>query len=424
VKVGWIGLGKLGLPCAMVLAQHHEVHGYDVSDRPWQVFAGDAEPNQEAGFTELREHLWRDDDALPAISREPSVADVVQQSEIIFIAVQTPHAPEYGGECPSPSPWRDFEYAYLVQACRDICQAALAQQKQVTLAIVSTVVPGTTSRLIQPLLNDYVRLVYTPQFIAMGTTIADFRNPEFVICGTERNDVISIQQMRDVFQPVHESDRLFTCDIVTAESIKAYYNTFISMKIVWANHIMEMCHNTGADCDQVVDALSLATDRIISPRYLRGGMSDGGACHPRDLIALSWLEQRVSVSYPLFSELSDARERQSRWLAMLAKSRSEESKLPVILLGAAYKPESDLADGSPALLVDYYLRDYDIDSHIYDPYCPKYGLPPRWKPAVYVITTKHESWRSLEFPAGSTVIDPFGYIPDRQGVIVTRVGRR
>ena len=78
---------------------------------------------------------------------------------------------------------------------------------------------------------------------------------------------------------VHESPVVVT-SIDTAEAVKVFYNTVISAKIVIGNTIMEVCHKTGADCDAVIDALSLATDRVVSAKYLRGGMGDGGAMSP------------------------------------------------------------------------------------------------------------------------------------------------
>jgi UDPglucose 6-dehydrogenase len=402
----------------MVLAQHHQVWGYDVSERPWRVLYGQEMPNREEGLGALLDDMDR------RVQRCDSIGDVVKQADIIFVAVQTPHAPEYGGDRPRPGQVRDFEYAYLVQACRDVCNAAREQQKQVTLAVVSTVLPGTTDRLVRPLLGHYTRLAYTPQFIAMGTTIADFSDPEFVICGTD--DPVAAEDVAAVFSPVHEEeDRTFRCDITTAESIKVFYNTFISMKVVWANAVMEMCHGTGADCDLVVDALTLARDRVISPKYMRGGMGDGGACHPRDLIALEFLEERLGTSYPLFQGLRFAREEQTKWLAGLVKSHADQTRLPVILLGRSYKPSSDLIDGSPAILLEHYLRELEIFAHMYDPYIGQ-DLPPtsRMKRALYVLTTRHPEWQSVTFPPGSVVLDIFGYIEDQPNVTVVRVGRR
>lgn len=415
-----MGLGKLGLPCALVLAQHHQVQGYDVSDKPWDILGRRAEPMQEQGIGALLA------DEGHRIGRAASVIDLVRQCEVIFVAVQTPHAPGYGGDRPMPEdPW-DFDYSYLAQACRDITAAAEAQQKHVVVVIVSTVLPGTTDRLLRPELDsDFVEMAYSPQFIAMGTTIADFANPEFVICGTDRSDSGVRAALRSVFQPVHGDDRLFHCDITTAEAIKVFYNTFVSLKIVWANHVMELCAGVGADCDLVVDALERATDRVISPKYLRGGMGDGGACHPRDLIAMSWLEDRLGSSTTLFRSLAVARELQTQWLADLVRHYAALTGYEVQILGISYKPGSNLVDGSPALLLASYLA--DIPFAQYDPHAEPHGAQLSLSfesPQVYVIATRHEEFRDWGFVPGSVVIDPFGYIADREQLTVVRPGRR
>lgn len=419
VKVGWVGAGKLGLPCALVLAQHHEVYAYDRSDRARKITFGQENQPDEAGIGKLLDDMdhrlvWLD-----------SPAEVVREVDVVFVAVPTPHSPEYGGEAPMPEERSDFDYAQLVQACRDICAAARAFSHEVTLVVVSTVLPGTTNRLIRPLLNPWVRLVYSPQFIAMGTTIADFQNPEFVICGCEDEGWFRV---RDIFWPVHgNASKLLVTSIENAEAIKVFYNTFVSMKIVWANMVMETCHKTGADCDEVVNALSLATDRVVSSKYMRGGMGDGGACHPRDLIAMSWLAQRLELSYDLLGELAFARECQTEWLAGLARKYHELLKAPVLILGKSYKPGSALTDGSPALLLRHYLADlypYQWDPHadISAPADLKALLPDG--PLVYVIATAHPEFAEFTFTRRSVVIDPFGYIPDQEGVTVVRVGRK
>lgn len=416
MKVGWIGLGKLGLPCALVLADSdsHEVVGYDVSGLPQQILSGEVPPMQEQGIGKLLK--------IRNLRIVDSVAVVVQSADVIFVAVQTPHAPAYGGEEPMPDDRRDFEYAYLVQACRDVCQAAAKQRKAVTLVVVSTVLPGTTGRLVRPLLNRYVRLIYSPQFIAMGTTIRDFLNPEFVICGVDdEKDALVLEK---VFIPLHGDNKLFVTSIETAEAIKVFYNVFISTKIVFANTVMEVCHKTGADCDQVHEALSRATERVISPKYLKGGMGDGGACHPRDLIAMSWLAQRLDLSHDMLGQMVTAREAQTRWLADLVRSYHEQTGLSVIILGKAYKPGSDLTSGSPALLLAYYLKDVTRLQQ-WDPHVDTDTLWQVRDPAVFVIAAQHpEFYDGMDFPQGSVVIDPFGECKDRPGVTVIRVGRK
>lgn len=420
-----MGLGKLGLPCALVLdAAGHEMLGYDVS--PWaaRVLAGTEMPPAEEGIDSL---ITNHELALTG-----DLASVVEESDVVFVAVQTPHAPEYGGESPAPVSRRDFDYTALVQAVRDICAAAFRAEHKITLAVVSTVLPGTCSRVIRPLLNEYVTLVYTPAFIAMGTTIQDYIDPEFVLVGADRSE--HADPIREIFAKVHGSPVVCT-SIDSAELAKVSYNTFISMKISFANMVMEICHDTGADCDEVYEVLTHAQRRLISPAYMRGGMGDGGACHPRDLIAMSWLSQRLELSSDFIGGLVEVRERQSLWLAKLAVEQEKLTSLRIGLLGKSYKARSPLIAGSPGLLLMSQLRHlspaFDTEPLIWDPYVAAGRSGSRFKPPywaqdrhVFVITMNHPEFASMHFAQGSVVIDPWGYMPDKEGVTVIRVGRK
>lgn len=412
MNIGWVGLGRLGLPCALVLADcGHEVTGYDISDRAAKVLAGVEPAPQERGLQAL---LRRTTMELAA-----TVPALVQQSDVVFVAVQTPHAPEFGGEQPMPALPQDFDYRALMVAIRQVAASARQQRKHVTVVVVSTALPGTFARLLRPLGNSYATLVYSPAFIAMGTTIADFRSPEFVLVGADADE--HAEPLRKVFAAVHDVPlRIMSPD--SAELTKVAYNTFISLKIVFANTVMEICDKTGADCDAVSDALALATDRVVSTAYLRGGMGDGGACHPRDLIAMSWLAHKLDLSTDLMGYLARAREAQTVALADKIQTWQRCTRLPLVLLGKAYKPESNLIDGSPALLLASMLRDRGLDVAHYDPYVTDW--PGVFRAGVYTVTTRHECWLTFDFPAGSVVLDPFGYIPDRPGVTVVRIGRK
>jgi UDP-glucose 6-dehydrogenase len=108
VKIGWIGLGKLGAPCALALNVHggHEVHGYDRDIRVGAYLAGvNPYPHREEGIQPLLDQN--------TIVMHHSLGEVVKQVSVVFLAVQTPHAPEYGGETPVPGTTSDFEYGYL-----------------------------------------------------------------------------------------------------------------------------------------------------------------------------------------------------------------------------------------------------------------------------------------------------------------------
>lgn len=396
-NVGWIGLGKLGAPCAAALQHHggHAVVGYDVRG-----------PDVAYDFADL--------DPVHIVD---TVDDVVRKTDdVVFVAVQTPHSPAYGGETPTPSEPREFEYAYLVNAIRAVANAAARQAKHVTLVVVSTVLPGTFNRLLRPLLNEFTQPVYHPFFIAMGTVVNDFVAPEMTLLGVDAP--IVADRVLDLYRPIHSAPAP-VLSIASAELAKVAYNTFISMKIVYANLLAEMADATGADVDEVTSALTQADQRLLSPRYLRAGMGDGGACHPRDNVALSALAQRHGLSSDLMGFLNDARDRQADHQAELITHWHELTGLPVTLLGRAYKPNVDLTDGSPALLLAHALVGRGVDfEHVVD-------VGDAASPRVYFVATQHESYATVAWPVGSVVVDPFGYLDvDDTGVTYVTPGRR
>jgi UDPglucose 6-dehydrogenase len=185
-----------------------------------------------------------------------------------------------------------------------------------------------------------------------------------VLIGADEDDP---RPLIHLYATLHDRP-IFQTDIKTAELTKVAYNTFIGLKIAFANAVMELAHKTGADCDDVTAALELATDRIVSPAYMRGGMGDGGGCHPSDNIALSWLAQKVGLSYDLFGAVMECREKQTDWLAGVVADEWEATGLPVTVLGKAYKPETPLTVGSPALLLAELLRERGVPFDHEDPY--------------------------------------------------------
>lgn len=416
MNVAWCGLGKLGLTCALALEKHggHQVIGYDPSSRAARILAGEASPPEEAGIEGLL------DGATLKLASSP--AELVAATDgIVMVSVQTPHDPRYGGETPIVDEPVDFEYGYLIQAVRDLAVAAEDQDKPITIVVISTVLPGTTRAHLAPLCGRNVKLVYGPYFIAMTTTLSDFLNPEFVLLGSDDEDALT--QVEALYRTIHNRP-IHAVSIESAELTKVAYNCFISMKIVFANMVMEICQKTGADCDAVADGLALATDRITSPAYMRGGMGDSGACHPRDNQAMSWLAQRLDLSVDLMGYVSEAREQQSSWLADLVEHWHRMSGLPICLLGKAYKPNVSLVNGSAGLLLAHQLRARGLDLEHWDPHVDKGGTFAPEGPGVFAVTTRHDVFLDLRFPPGSIVIDPHGCMPDQPGVTTIRVGRK
>jgi UDPglucose 6-dehydrogenase len=410
-KVGFVGLGKLGLPTALAIeSRGHEVMGYDINPHVERYLIERQIPYREAGASDLLANTKL---------RFASVEEIVRECELIFLPVQTPHHPDYEGITRLPDSRVDFEYGYLVEAVKQVAAQAESQAEHVQVVVNSTVLPGTVEREIKPLLGTYAHLVYNPAFIAMGTTINDFLHPEFVLIGVDPDNEEGAKQLSSFYSTLHDRPT-FVTDVKTAELIKVSYNTFIGAKIAFANTMMEICEKVGGNVDDLTEALSLATNRIVSPKYMGAGMGDGGGCHPRDNIAMSWLADKLDLSHNLFEDLMRARENQTAWLAQLVEREQRDTGLPVLILGKAYKPETNLAVGSPALLLSHILDEMGVAHEIWDPYIDE---PRSWPAALYFIATAHPEFEEFDFPAGSVVLDPWRTTTEREGVRVIGIGK-
>ena len=413
MRVGFVGLGKLGMPCAVAMSMRgHDVVGYDInpslmdkSPRPYKETGPD-------GITPFDPYLAR------STVRFGSLEDVAAHSEIIFVAVQTPHDPRYEGTTRIPPERKDFDYEHLKGALSDLAGVVA---KPTLVVVISTVLPGTVRREIYPLLTSHIRLCYNPYFIAMGTTMQDFLSPEFILLGSDHED--ALRQGKEFYSTINSAE-VYCTTIENAELIKVAYNTFIGMKIAFANTMMEICHALpNTDVDAVTRALKLGTNRLLSDRYLYGGMGDGGGCHPRDNIALSWLARSIGLSYDWFDNVMLARERQTEWLAELMVQYAAEYNLPLAILGYSFKAESNITVGSPALLLKNILAERGLQPMMFDPLVDE-TLQMNWeKPMVFLIGSKHRAFRSYVFPPGSVVLDPWRYIATEQpGVTVVPIG--
>lgn len=411
MRIGFIGMGKLGLPCALAMDMHgHDVMGYDIEASRMQKQTINYRETGPDGESPLEPILHK------SSLRFGSLQEVVRHAEIIFVAIQTPHEERYEGITRIPDERVDFNYDHLVRGVAELSRVIGELNENRIVVIISTVLPGTIKSRILPVINKHVKLCYNPFFIAMGTTMRDFLNPEFVLFGVVDNAAAA--KVEKFYKTLHNG-LFYRTTLENAELIKVAYNTFIGMKIVYANVMMEICHKIGGsmDVDAVTNAMKLATDRLISPKYLGAGMGDGGGCHPRDNIAMSWLSRKLDLSYDFFDALMTAREKQTEWLAKLML---EYKDLPKVVLGKAFKPETNLTVGSPSILLKNLLEEMGHEAVMYDPYLD--GPMPEWKPSVFLIGTKHPQFAQMAFPKGSVVIDPWRYIKKQSSVKIIPVG--
>lgn len=410
MKIGFVGLGKLGLPCAVAIDKKgHDVMGFDLDPSRMQKDSINYRETAADGKSPFEPLLKK------SRLKFGTLDEIVKHSEIIFVAIQTPHEEKYEGTTRIPVDRVDFNYNHLVSGIGAVAQAIEKLGKDRVVVIISTVLPGTIKREIFPLLNKHVKLCYNPFFIAMGTTMRDFLNPEFVLFGVV--DAKAAKLAEKFYRSLHKRP-FYQTTVENAELIKVAYNTFIGMKIVFVNTLMEICHKIGGtmDVDAVTDAIKMANERLISPKYLTAGMGDGGGCHPRDNIAMSWLAQKLDLSYDFFDSLMTAREEQTEWLAELML----EHDLPKVILGKAFKPGTNIVTGSPSILLKNLLEEKGEKVSMYDPYVD--GKQPHWEKSVFFIGTMHPQFTKIKFPSGSVVIDPWRFIPKKKNISVIYVG--
>lgn len=371
-KVAMIGCGKLGQDCAEVMAQYYDVVGYDVEPRT------------------------------PAFPMRDTIQDVVSDRDIIFIAAPTPHDPIYGGETPtSHLPNKDFDYTIVTDILTEVNKWVNQDQ---LVVLISTVLPGTVRSQLQPCITN-ARFIYNPYLIAMGTIKWDMANPEMVIIGTEdgsiTGDAAELIEFYKVFMQNDPRYEVGTWD--EAEAIKIFYNTFISAKVGIVNMIQDVAERNGnMNVDVVTGALARSTYRITGPAYMTAGMGDGGACHPRDNIALRYMAEQLGLGYDLFDAIMRAREVQAENMAL----KCIEYGKNITIVGKAYKPGVHYTNGSSSMLVGHYVEQHGGTVHYYDIHTGDIDLR-QDTTDVYLIGYWEQYVDDLRFPDRCTVVDPW-----------------
>jgi UDPglucose 6-dehydrogenase len=376
MKVAFIGLGKLGLPCAEAIAKKGiHVTGFDTTIKKSDL-----------------------------ISIKTSIQDTVKDRDIVFIAVPTPHEAGYDGRTPtSDLPVKDFNYEVVKNILIELDKVCNDEQM---IVLISTVLPGTVRRELNPLYLKN-KIVYNPYLIAMGTVEQDFLNPEMIMIGTKNgisgtSCAAKTHALSNFYQRVCDNNpRIETGTWEEIEAIKIFYNTFISNKISLVNMIQDVAVRLGnMNVDTVTTALAKSSQRITGPAYMRAGMGDGGACHPRDNIALRWLAKELDLGYDLFESIMTARERQAENMARVILKHGKN----ICFSSDSYKPGTDLVDGSYSLLVQYYVE--QLGGRIVN------GL----NNPVEVVVRVHES-DQITADNSTIIFDPWRTYPEAPNVI-------
>lgn len=351
-----IGLGKLGASMAAALASRgFMVTGVDiVRDNVDKINRGEA-PVVE---TDLQDYITNNRERLRATMNHH---EAVLESDISFVIVPTP-SDERGA----------FSLQYAQYAFREMGKALKQKDGYHLVVMTSTVLPGATRHALLSVLEEEsgktcgpdFGLCYSPEFIALGSVIRDYLNPDFSLIG--EFDERSGQMLEDFYHKAVGTDTpCARMSLENAELTKVSVNAYVTTKISFANTLLNICARMpGGDVDAVCGALGL--DKRIGKRYLKGALGYGGPCFPRDNRALCFFANSVGVDAAV-SKATD--EVNGRVVEQVVESVRPYIKTgtTVAVLGMSYKPHSPVIEESQGVQIAEALTRLSVRVVAYDP---------------------------------------------------------
>jgi UDPglucose 6-dehydrogenase len=369
VRLSVVGCGYVGLVTGACLAEAgHDVVCTDIDQERIAHLQSGGVPIYERYLDQMlaRAH------ASGKISYTSDAGQAIRSSDTIFICVGTP--PKLNGEA---------DLSAIDHVARQIAVEADCPK----LVIEKSTVPARTGLELRRALNAYsrksklnFRVVSNPEFLREGTAVEDFFHPDRIVVGVEEQS--SAADLREIYRPI--LDRSFHCPvhngacpldspaeflvttINSAELIKHASNSFLALKISYANVIADLCEKIGADVEEVTHAMGL--DPRIGEKFLRAGLGFGGFCFPKDLQAFVHLAGTVGVNFDILKAAERVnKQRVDRFVAKVHKALWVVKGKRVAILGLAFKANTDDVRFSPALEVAQAMLQEGADVHASDP---------------------------------------------------------
>jgi UDPglucose 6-dehydrogenase len=361
MTIGWIGLGKCGLPIADAIGKLCNVIAYDLIPKH----------TKHATYTN-------------------NIADLLDTS-IVFVLVQTPNKVNLNGNEPIDfsSSLEDFDYTAVRSVLADLTNVNYTG----IVVLSSTVSPGTTKTLAKqyPTLN----LIYMPVMIHIGKEAETFLSSPLYYIGTADGKPVSL--LTQFLLTNTTTTEVLTGTYDEVELYKMIGNLYCSLKVAFSNTVSELVETAklNASSFNIMNALHKDTVRFNSPMYLKPGSGDGGPCHPRDGVVMTHLMNATNMESKLIKSIAETREQQAfalaKYLATLAPT--------VVILGKSFKPGTDLTDGSYSVLVGNYCTRLGM-TVLYDT-----DIVTDHNVAVLVTHMNKRILDNYNFPQGSVVVD-------------------
>jgi UDPglucose 6-dehydrogenase len=349
-----VGLGKLGVCLAATLAVDAlPVVGVDIDERTVNQIQEGSAPLREP---HLQEYI---DQAGENLDSTTDIEAAVDRTDITFVVVNTP----------STSAGR-YSLEYVEEVCRAIGRVLSSSSEYHVVVISSTVIPGSTTGEIKRWLEESsgrsvgadLGLCYSPEFIAIGDVIRGLEDPDFFLVGEA--DERAGDVLVDLYGRLGTEDTpVARMDPTTAEVTKMAVNSYVTMKISFANSLAQISEGVKADVDAITS--TLAMDSRISGDYLNAGAKYGGPCFPRDNVAFTKLAEDAETRAPLALATDDVNRKHTEWITDVVTHHTPP-RGSVAVLGMTYKPGTYLVTESLGLALTRSLSD-DFDVYVHDP---------------------------------------------------------
>lgn len=356
-SISVFGIGKLGFPIAACFAHKgYRVIGVDVDPKVIEAVNERRPLIYEPGLAELLEESGD-------LSATGDYRSAIENTDMTFIVVPTPSQKD-----------GSFSTKYVESAADQIATGLKNKSNFHIVVLTSTVLPGATEGVVKPLLEKIsgkkcgrdFGLCYSPEFIALGSVIRDFMNPDVILIG--ESDPRSGESLEKVYQTVCENNPpVVRTTIYNAELAKISLNAFVTMKISFANTLAELCERIPGGDSEAVSRL-LGFDSRIGRKYLSGALAYGGPCFPRDNKAFASVARRVGCKARLAEATDAENEHQNERIVALVKQKiGEVADKSIAILGLTYKPDTDVIEESAAIKIASTLLQEGARLSVYDP---------------------------------------------------------
>ncbi len=343
-KIAIFGAGYVGLVTGACLADlGHEVAVRDVLPEKIDALRRGEVPIYEPGLEEL---IARNGDRLRYTL---DVRDALEGAEFVFICVNTP--PLYSGDADLSRVWTVVD--------------ELPEDTRAVVVMKSTVPVGTGEKVRAELDArglEQVGYVSNPEFLAEGSAIRDFMEPDRVVVGAF--DEADGTRVADLYAGVETT--VLRTGVASAEMVKLAANAFLTTRISFINEIANVCELVGADVEDVARGVGL--DHRLGPHFLRAGIGWGGSCFGKDVSALKQLAGNSGYHFQLLAAVIEVNELQKRRIVQkLQKHLGRLRGKTVALLGLAFKPNTDDTRDAPSLVLASRLLAEGAEVHAWDP---------------------------------------------------------